>query len=194
MAGIPDEEQARALELIAVQHADSPRAVRVLYEHYRRPVIAYFVHRRASPEQAEDLFQELFIKIVRQAAQYSGGSAAGWIWAVARNHFLDHVRAPKPEQTMDDEAWAPLAAPNARQPGDDDPQAVDRCVQRQMQSFEKDHPERAWAVRQVKLEGWSIAELAAHLGRTEGATREFVSQCRKRLMEYLAPCRELLSC
>lgn len=188
-----DAEQGRLLKLIATQHADSARAIRILYEHYRRPVMGYFVHRRVSVERAEDLFQELFFKVSRQSAQFSGGSAAGWIWATARNLLMDHVRAPNVEKTLDEQDWDKVADTSGEERLGHSPHTIDRCVQRQMQEFEKDHPERAWAVRQVKLEGWSIAQLAHHIGRTEGATREFISQCRKRLIEYLAPCRELLN-
>ena len=53
------------------------------------------------------------------------------------------------------------------------------CVRRAWRAFAADHPERAEALERAVLEEWNTAELAAFLNRSAGATREYVSQCRK---------------
>ena len=66
------------------------------------------------------------------------------------------------------------------------------CVKIAKIAFEKDHPERAKAIELSAIEGWTIKELAVFLDRSEGATREYLSQCRKFLKPYTEPCREYL--
>jgi RNA polymerase sigma factor (sigma-70 family) len=188
---LDDEAQQRLLQRIEPGGSDAREALQTLYMHYRRPMILYFVHHGAKAEEAEDLFQDAFEKVLRNAHQYAGGSAQAWIWRVAKNHYLDRLRAARPEDTIDDEQWETLASETPQEAHE--AQGVDRCVQQAMQAFAKVHPDHAWAVGLVKLEGWSIGQLAQHLGRTEGATREFVSQCRKKLTEFLRPCLEFLA-
>jgi DNA-directed RNA polymerase specialized sigma24 family protein len=65
-----------------------------------------------------------------------------------------------------------------------EPELVD-CVRRAFQDFATAHPERAQALGLVAFEGWTAHELATYLGRTYGATREYVSQCRTHLRPYL---------
>lgn len=63
-----------------------------------------------------------------------------------------------------------------------------RCIQQQYDKFVTHHPERAlWLERSI-LEEESIPILSQALGRTVGATREYLSQCRKRLQKYLQEC------
>lgn len=197
---LEDEEQARLLRLIAEQHRDAPRAVRRLYEHYRRPVITFFARHRIRAERAEEMFQDFMLKIVRFAGQHAGGSATGWAWAIARNVLRSEWKNPQADVASEPNPDTNPSPDDADTPSVDlggeasagDAHAVDRCVQRQLQAFEKVEPERAMAVRQVNLEGWSIRQLAAFLDRTEGATREYLSQCRKRFAPFLAECLELL--
>lgn len=52
--------------------------------------------------------------------------------------------------------------------------------------FQQDDPLHANVMAWVVEDGLSIEDIAQLLGRTPGATREFVSQCRKRARVYLA--------
>ena len=64
------------------------------------------------------------------------------------------------------------------------PEDVD-CVRRAWRAFTADHPQRAEALNLAILEEWSPVELADYLGRSYGATREYLSQCRKVLRGYV---------
>ena len=55
-----------------------------------------------------------------------------------------------------------------------------------------DFPDRARAIGFLVIEEWSVEDIARALGRTPGATREFLSQCRKKLRPYIEDCLELL--
>ena len=42
------------------------------------------------------------------------------------------------------------------------------------------------------MDGFSIEEIGLQIGRTVAATKEFLSQCRKKLKPYVAHCQDLL--
>ncbi|MDH4285696.1 MAG: hypothetical protein OEV35_10300, partial [Gallionellaceae bacterium] len=66
------------------------------------------------------------------------------------------------------------------------------CMKRGVQAFEKGHPERAAALGMVAM-GWTNEEIGEALERKSGATREYLSQCRKVLEKFIGHCRELLN-
>jgi hypothetical protein len=42
------------------------------------------------------------------------------------------------------------------------------------------------------MEGESIEEIGNRIGRTIAATKEYLSQCKKKLLPFISHCRELL--
>lgn len=191
MATIPLPEEAwvaTRLHRVAAGGADARQALAELYQAYRRPVLLHLMHHRLSPEVADDVLHQVFIKVAERAGQWRGdGSAAGWVWAVVRSTRLDAHRGEH-ELGLDDDAWDALLEVTAAAPTDTNSHDLQRCVVEGIQRFAREHPERADAVRLLHLEGWSVAQLAPYLGRTAGATREFLSQCRRVLKPYLQPC------
>jgi RNA polymerase sigma-70 factor, ECF subfamily len=51
-------------------------------------------------DEAEDLTQEVFVKVYQMLGRYreSDGAFGGWLAAVARNHAIDHYRRRKQER------------------------------------------------------------------------------------------------
>jgi RNA polymerase sigma factor (sigma-70 family) len=69
--------------------------------------------------------------------------------------------------------------------------ALDQCVQEGLKAFAAEYPERQLCLF-LQMEGASVDEIAAQIGRKPGATREFLSQCRKKLEPFVTHCRELI--
>ena len=156
------------------------------------------MHRGMPHAEVEDLLQELWTRVVSHAADFDPArDPSAWIWAIARNLWNDEMRrryklrkdaGGHDLEALSEEAEA-VAAPHCVVPGE----TIDDCVRRGLQNFARVDDEGAIAVQLRDLEAWGIAELAQFLGRTEGATRTFLSQVRKRLQPFLEPCFELLS-
>lgn len=185
-----DDELDRLFRQLAQGGPEAEAAVTTLYRHYRGPVLGH-LHRGGLDQQAaEDVLHTVFIKLAQSSRQWRGdGSANAWFWAIVRNAKIDHFRASKGEVLLDDDGWASLAG---KVPVlDDEPGAsasLQTCVGQALQRFAKAHPERADAIRLLHQEDWSIAEVAQYLGRTDGATRQFLSQCRKVFKTFVEPC------
>lgn len=200
-AGDSPERHAREaawLRQIAQRGAAGSRALRQLIDVYRPKVLTFCMRRGMPHADVEDLLQDLWTRIAAHAADFDPGrNPSTWIWAIARNLWHDEMRkryklredaGGHDLEGLTEEAEA-VAAPLCVVPGE----TLADCVQRGLQHFARVHDEGAMAVQLRDLEGWGIGELAQFLGRTEGATRTFLSQVRKRLEPFLKPCFELLS-
>ncbi len=68
-------------------------------------------------DEAEDLTQEVFVKVYQTLGRYreSDGPFGGWLMAVARNHAIDHYRRRKQERQRRTEDPAVLETAPARE-------------------------------------------------------------------------------
>jgi RNA polymerase sigma factor (sigma-70 family) len=164
-----------------------------LFRLYGARLKAFFRHHRMSDEEAADLLQETFIKVYRSANKFEGNSKVStWIWTVARNCMLDYLRSKKSHESLDELQEDGSTVDALVIQGHEDHVYIQDCVQRAFTAFAKSFPDRAYAMRLSAFEGWDIDELAGFLSRTPAATREYISQCRKKLTPFLEHCREWL--
>jgi len=167
-------ETARARSM-----ANLDRAYRAEFERYFRRNL----RGQERAVEAGDIVQETMLKIFAKACSFRGESkAASWLWAVARNTLIETIRAitRNHEQSLSDSGWNHLAA---ELPNDADTSAAHdqmRIAVEALRELDRTFPERAEVIRRAVIEDWSTADLATFLGKKPGATREFLSQTRKR--------------
>jgi len=90
-------EAADDAVLAAWAGAGDEAALEALFERYRRPLYAYF-NRMLNHDtmSADDLFQELWIKIIRKLPAYrESGKFSAWLFRIAHNLALEHFRRLK---------------------------------------------------------------------------------------------------
>lgn len=150
-----------------------------------------------SADAARDLVQETFIKVWQRCALFRGDSdLLPWIEAILRNALLDQLRRSHrevpfdAEDSMNTELSARVAELSMREiarPDDDlRRDQLAQCFQRCWQRFESEAPRHAAVISWIAADGLSHEAIAELLDRSPGATREFISQCRKRARVYLA--------
>ncbi|MCU0951044.1 MAG: sigma-70 family RNA polymerase sigma factor [Burkholderiaceae bacterium] len=187
--------------LVALLRSDGkPRqaAITQLYARYGREFKGYFRRHGASDAQAEDLLQETFIKVLRAIDSWHGsGTLEAWLWTVARNTFISHTRseaADKADVSLDDSRDDAGDDPGhtlaARLAGRDGSPADTDCVKRGLAGFSDRFAEYAHVLERVVIDDWGYEELAQYRGCAQGAAREYLSQCRKRLWQYVGHCFE----
>ncbi len=72
------------------------RAFEVLLRRHRRPVFNFLLRSTAAREAAEDLMQEVFLRIVRGAGEFRREAKfTTWLYSIARNLCVDHSRRMK---------------------------------------------------------------------------------------------------
>jgi RNA polymerase sigma-70 factor (ECF subfamily) len=149
------------------------------------------------PDTARDLVQEAFIKVWQRCASFRGDSELlPWIRAIMRRTILDQLRQPPREVPLEIEAdasgeimrsVAELSLNQVPKPEDVMRQRqLANCFERCWRQFMRASPEHALVISWIADDGMSREQIAALLGRTPGATREFISQCRKRARIHLA--------
>ncbi|HEU4338765.1 MAG TPA: sigma-70 family RNA polymerase sigma factor [Planctomycetota bacterium] len=71
-------------------------AYRELVERLEKPLVAFIRKYVGEESLAEDLFQETFVRVVRAMATFRPeASLTTWIFTIARNLCLDHLKAKK---------------------------------------------------------------------------------------------------
>ena len=170
---------------------------KVFYKGFCGPMCRFFVNQGASGSEAEDIFQETVIKAIDGAGTFSGtpGSGRPWLWAVARNSFNDYMRRKSRDSAVITHADSEVVEAVADPVGEKLPfkyPTVDDCVDHGIQKFAEVQPERAY-VLQLQIEKISIEEIAIRIGRTGGATKTYLKECKKKLEPYVLECWEMVS-
>jgi RNA polymerase sigma factor (sigma-70 family) len=154
-------------------------------------------------DAARDLVQDTFIKVWRRCSTFHGDSELlPWIRAIQRRAILDWLRKPRREVPMHNdtgeltnqaqERIGELSAQQIATPADDARnRELHACFQRCWQRFESASPSHAAVMGWIVEDGLSHEEIGALLGRTPGATREFISQCRKRARQHFSEWHDL---
>ncbi len=134
---------------------------------------------------AEDLTQEVFVRVFRSLSQYTPGTFEGWLHRITTNLFLDGVRrkARIRFDALPDDAGERLAG---REPGPAqayDDATYDADVQAALDRLPAEF--RA-AVVLCDIEGLSYEEIADVLGVKLGTVRSRIHRGRAQLREALA--------
>lgn len=72
--------------------AGEEKAFVELYNRYNRRIYAYCARMVNSKDRADDLFQEVFVRVARKRQRFQGGSFSAWLFAIARNLCLNALR------------------------------------------------------------------------------------------------------
>ena len=82
-------------ELVRLYVEGNNCAFDVLLNRYKDKVFTYLLYSAKSQELAEDLFQDVFIKIITRikSGKYAeNGKFSAWVMRIVHNHVIDHFR------------------------------------------------------------------------------------------------------
>jgi RNA polymerase sigma-70 factor (ECF subfamily) len=133
---------------------------------------------------AEDLTQEVFVRVFRSLSSYTPGTFEGWLHRITTNLFLDSARRKQRIrfEGLADEMAHRLAGsePTPAQAFDDS--HLDDDVQAALKALP---PEYRAAVVLCDIEGFSYEEIAATLGVKLGTVRSRIHRGRAQLRSAL---------
>lgn len=182
---------AEALALVSQGGLAAERGAQQLFKLLWRKFVNDFVRAGQPLAQAEDLASESFHKVLRGLSGMRDPVAfPRWAHTIARNTFYSHLRDTKSQREVE----IPLDGEplQALYEGVTDHSQLDLptrlCLKNQLEKFCEAEPERAQWLERWIFDGQDLSELSTALGRTLGATKEYLSQCRKRLRQYLHQC------
>src|SRR3954454_7509600 len=166
----PDQWQAPSWDEIVAEH--SARVYRLAYRL------------TGNPHDAEDLTQEVFVRVFRSLSSYTPGTFEGWLHRITTNLFLDSARRKQRirfEGLADEMAHRlPGSEPTPAQAFDDS--HLDDDVQAALKALP---PEYRAAVVLCDIEGFSYEEIAVTLGVKLGTVRSRIHRGRAQLRAAL---------
>ena len=148
---------------------------------YQVGVLRYLRRLTGSATDADDLFQETFLRAFRAFGRLGAdANRRAWVYRIATNVFLNHRRTQRrhAESSLGDEPSARALSSTAR--------ADDLALRRMYLTAILGLPHRQRvAFVQRRLCGWTYREVAEAMGGTEAAARANVSQAARRLRREL---------
>jgi RNA polymerase sigma-70 factor (ECF subfamily) len=167
-------------------------ALEILYDRYARPVYSLVLRICQQPASAEEIVQDVFMQVWRNAKHYQAtrGSLEPWLFTVARNRALDFLRLKREKQRRrEDSADFDLRPSAVMQP---DPEGeMDRSrraekVRTLMNSLPE--PQRR-AIELAFFEGMSHSEISTAIGEPLGTVKSWIRGGLLRLRESLEEAR-----
>ena len=103
-------------DLISLVENDDPRAFAVLYDRHGRPAYSLAYRMMGQRQAAEDLVQEVFLRVWRSTGSYRAerGSVRTWILSIVHHRGVDLLRSTASRRRTQDkvEASAETAQPS----------------------------------------------------------------------------------
>jgi RNA polymerase sigma-70 factor (ECF subfamily) len=196
--GLPSLEDA---ELLRRFNDGEPAAFEVLLERYRRPLYNFILRSVQNQQTAEDLLQDVFLRVVQRAREFKGESKfSTWLYTIARNRCIDtqrkqshrrHRSLDAPAGQSDEGQAAPLAERvPGREPGTDRQAIAGRLqdeIARAVETLPEDQRE-VFLMRQ--LDNMPFKEIAEVVGVPENTVKSRMRYALERLQQALAEYRD----
>ncbi len=180
--------------LLAAYAGGDVEAFGQLLSRYRRPLFNFILRTVRNPVVAEDLTQDVFVRIVRRADDFKGSSKfTTWMYTIARNICIDHGRRMSHRRHRSLDAGAPNVqggAPLVERVASGAP-GVDRAaassgLRREIAEAVEALPEdqrEVFLLRQVS--GMRFREIAEVVGVPENTVKSRMRYALERLTEAL---------
>ncbi len=147
------------------------------WQAHRAELHSFLTHRAANPADADDLLQDVFLRVVRQGKDFcSIDNPRAWLFQVARHLILDRYRVARNTVPLPDDLMAEM--------GEETP-PVDRltlCLPRVLAELAQQDRD---AIIACDLEGMTQQDFARRHGLTLSAAKSRVQRARQRLRDRL---------
>ncbi len=194
---VPDEV---LLERFNDGHVD---AFEELLARYRRPVFNFVLRSVRDVARAEEIHQEVFLRVVQRAGEFRGQSKfSTWLYTIARNQCIDHGRKmvfrrhaslDAPSRSSEDEHGPTLLDRVAADTPGSDREAIGRqlraALERAIEAL-PDEQREVFLMRQVQ--NLAFKEIAVVVGTSENTVKSRMRYALERLQEALAEYEDYL--
>ena len=180
MAGITNDSGEQRGTLAAARSGDLPAFERLMRQ-YERLVLVTALRLAGNLPDAQDVSQEVFLKLYRNLGKLSSDEAvASWLYRVTANACHDLHRRRRPEDPMEQagQIAAGSAGPHELLTATERNRALELSLRML--------PEKERAALVLRdLEGLSTEEVARILGSSEATVRSQVSKARVKVKDFV---------
>jgi RNA polymerase sigma-70 factor (ECF subfamily) len=182
-------------ELIKQISQAQPEAVRVLYRRYGRMVYSVALRAVGDPSAAEEITQDVFLRIWEKAETYRADKAkvVTWIARIARNRAIDVYRQRKSRDDRASAGWEELkqAAATAQEQHPGDRMDMARLQGRVREAVASLPPDQKTALALAFFQGRTHKEIADELGEPLGTVKTRIRAAMQKLRSILDGVGEL---
>lgn len=176
---IPADPPAERTVLDAARAGDLA-AFGTLMRQYERLVLVTALRILGSMPDAQDISQEVFLKLYRNLSKVEGTSMTSWLYRVTVNACHDQRRRRRPESPVEFAEQLPTDAADPHQ-------AVTAAERRRILEMSlRMLPEKERAALVLRdLEGIPTEEVARILGSSEATVRSQISKARVKVKDFV---------
>ncbi len=152
-----------------------------LYDYYQPKIYRFVLIKVSRREEAEDLTHQVFLNAWQSISRYEdrGFPFSSWLYRIARNQVIDHYRTRKQEITIDE-----VNPEHLIDYGQGETQAEKNLQFAQViQTLKKLRPDYQEVLLMRFVEDLSIKEVAAGIGKSEGAVKLMQHRAIKELQK-----------
>jgi RNA polymerase sigma-70 factor (TIGR02952 family) len=155
-----------------------------LYDHYVTMVHRYLLHRVGDRAQAEDLTSETFVRALRRidSLSFRGRDVGAWLVTIARNLVRDHVKSSRFRLEV---TTADMHDADRVVDGPEDAVVQALTNEQLLTCIRQLGGEQQECIALRFLQGLSVAETAAVMGKKEGAVKALQHRAVRRLAGLL---------
>ena len=191
-AGMSPSGLTDAEVMLRVKAGDEP-AFDYLVQKYRRPMVSFMYRMAHNAAAAEDLAQEVFLRVYRSRASYEASAKfTTWLYRIATNLAVNHARDTRHERP---ENMASLDEPDEQtgttmDVADTSPNVEERLVRQERlkairQSVENLPERQRLAVLMHKYQQMDYKQIGEVLKLSESATKSLLFRAYETLRQQL---------
>lgn len=154
-----------------------------IWNEFSSSLREFILSRVQDPTVAEDILQEVFVKIARSVSQLRDANRLrAWLYRVTQNAIADHFRHRPPEVPLAESAHNHAAEEKDR---GEIPPGLAPCVRALMQRLPAKYRE---AIEITEFEGATQAALSERLGLSRSGAKSRTQRARSMIRDLLLEC------
>jgi RNA polymerase sigma-70 factor (ECF subfamily) len=180
-----EDELERIRALVELAQKGDAEAFGQLYDRYVTPIFR-FVHARVrSPQLAEDLTSDTFLRALRSIHTFTwqGKDFGAWLTTIARNLITDHYKSRRTQLEIVTDL---PPEGTSTQPGPADDVLAMVSTETLMRAVNSLPAEQRDTILMRFIQELSIAETAVVLGKSEGAVKQLQLRAVRRLAKMVS--------
>jgi RNA polymerase sigma-70 factor (ECF subfamily) len=166
-----EADRTRLIALVELARTGDSEAFGLLYDHYQASVYRFLFYRTRSTTLAEDLTSETFFRALRSMTNFrwQGKDFGAWLMTIARNLATDHFKAGRTRLEL---ATEDMGAHDDATEGPESAVLAGLTNELLLKALKGLPDEQRDCLIMRFLQGMSISETAAVLGRSDGAVKQ----------------------
>jgi RNA polymerase sigma-70 factor (TIGR02952 family) len=183
-AAVPEGDQVTVWQLVERAQQGDGEAFGQLYDRYVTVVHRYVLHRVGDRALAEDVTSETFVRALRRidSLSFQGRDVGAWLVTIARNIVLDHVKSSRYRLEI---TTADMLDADRATDGPEDAVVAHLTNAQLLACVKQLGSEQQECIVLRFLQGLSVAETAAVMGKKEGAIKALQHRAVRRLAALL---------